>query len=297
VADIMPKMIAKSYPLLFVLPAFLLYTCFFIFPSVAGLAAAFTDWSIYYLLEPTFIGLQNFKDLFDNSSFLLAVRNTLQYTVITTVGIISIAYFLAIVLNNQVKFKNVYRTIIFSPVVINPLVIALIFSALYNPTNGVVNSFLRWIGLDGLAQNWLTNPDIALYSISTMGIWVGLGSTVVIFLAGLQSVSADYYESATIDGAGALQKFRYITLPLTTHALTVNTILVLIGGLNVFGEVYGLTNGGPNGATEVFGTFIFKNFSTGLFGYSAAAGLVFTVVVSACSFAILGLFKRLEVEY
>lgn len=290
-------MVSKNYPLFFVVPAFLLYTCFAIFPSVAGLGAAFTDWSIFYLLEPTFIGFQNFQDLFASADFTKAIRNTLLYTAVVTIGVIALGYFLAVVLNNQVKFKNAYRTIIFSPVVINPLVIALIFSALYNPTYGTINTFLRKIGLGSLAQNWLTDPSIALFSVTLMGIWVGLGSTIVIFLAGLQSVSADYYESATIDGAGGWQKFRYITLPLTMHALTVNTILVLIAGLNVFGEVYGLTNGGPNGATEVYGTFIFKNFSNGLYGYSAAAGMIFTVVVSIATFTLLGIFKRLEVEH
>ncbi|MDG0808427.1 carbohydrate ABC transporter permease [Cohnella rhizosphaerae] len=292
-----PKMILKNYPILFIVPAVVLYTVFSVVPSFVGLAAAFTDWSTFYLLKPTYVGLQNFKDLFESTGFLGAIRHTLVYTALHTVFVIALGYGLAIILNNQVKFKNAYRVIIFSPVVINPLVISLVFSALYNPTNGPINTFLRSVGLGSLAQNWLTEPKIALYSVIIMGVWVGLGSTVVIFLAGLQSVSADFYESATIDGAGGLKKFRYITLPLTMHALTINTLLVLISGLNVFGEVYGLTNGGPNGATEVFGTFIFANFSQGMYGYAAAAGLVFTVVVSISSFTLLGLFKKLEVEY
>lgn len=290
------KIISRNYPVLFVLPAFLMFTCFFVIPSIAGLGTAFTDWSIYYLLDPTFIGFQNFKDLFESSIFLTAIKNTLYYTVVTTIVTIVGGFALAIILNNQVKFTNMYRMIIFSPTVINPLVIALIFSSLYNPTHGLINSLLRNIGLGGLAQNWLTDPKIAMISICIMGIWMGIGSTLVIFLAGLQSVPLEYYESATIDGAGGFQKFRYITLPLTMHSLTVNTLLSLIGGLHVFGQVFGLTNGGPNGATQVFGTFIFKNFSDGLFGYSAAAGLIFTVVVSISCFTLLALFRRLEVE-
>lgn len=291
------KTILKYYPFYFVIPAIILYTTFFIVPSFVGLGAAFTDWSMYYLLKPTYIGLQNFRDLFHSPNFMGAIKHTLMYTALHTVFVIVFGYFFAIVLNNQVTFRNTYRTIIYAPAVINPIVIALVFSALYNPTHGPVNVFLRKIGLNALALNWLTEPKIAMYSVIMMGIWVSLGSTIVIFLAGLQSVPADYYESATIDGAGGFKKFRYITLPLTMHALTVNTLLVLIAGLNVFGEVYGLTNGGPNGATDVFATFIFSNFSQGLYGYAAAAGLIFTIVVSISSFTLLGLFKKLEVEY
>lgn len=288
------KLITKNYPFWFILPALFLYAFFFIIPSVVGLGTAFTDWSIFDLLHPVYIGLDNFKDLFDSSYFLKSVRNTLYYTVVTTFAIIAVGYFLAIVLNDQVKFKNAYRLIVFSPSVINPLVITLIFSAIYMPTNGPLNTILRSVGLDSWAQNWLTDPKIAMLSISFVGVWMGVGSTIVIFLAGLQSVSADYYESATIDGASGIQKFRYITLPLTLHTLTVNTLLSLIGGLNVFGQVYGLTDGGPNRATEVFGTFMYKFFAQGMFGYSAAAGLLFTVVVSVASFLLLAFFRRLE---
>lgn len=291
------KGLSRQYTVLFVMPAFLVFSLFFILPNLSGLVMAFTNWSSFFPLEPKFNGLQNFKDLFASPVFDIAVRNTLIFTVATTVFKITAGFALALILNNGVKLKNMYRTIIFSPFVFNPLVIAYVFSALYQPSFGPINTFLRFVGLDFMAQNWLTDTKYAMWAICAMDIWVSIGAIVVIFLTGLQSVPHEFYEAATVDGAGGIRKFRHITLPLTVYSLCINTILCLIGGAKVFGQVYGLTNGGPADATQVYGTFIFKSFSSGLFGYSAAAGLLFTVVISLVSFLTLSLFRRLEVDY
>lgn len=291
------KTVTRHYPVLFVIPGILLFSLFFVLPSLAGLITSFTDWSIYAIYNPAFNGITNFQELFRSANFRTAIMNTIYFTIVTTVVGVVVGYFLAILLNMPLKFKMAYRAIVFAPCVINPIVISLIFSALYHPTNGPINVFLRKIGFGFLAQNWLTDPKMAMMSICFMSIWMGVGIFMVIFLAGLQSVPQSYYEAATIDGAGSLHKFLYITLPLTTYSLAINTILSLIGGANVFAQVYGLTNGGPAGATEVYGTFIFKSFSEGLFGYSSAAGLIFTVVIGFVCFATLALFRRWEVEY
>lgn len=288
---------SRHYSAWFLLPAIVMFTLFFIVPNIAGLVMAFTNWSSYFPLSPSFNGTTNFKDLFETSIFIVAIKNTALFTVVTTVVKISIGYLLAIVLNNQIKCKNLYRAIIFSPYVVNPIITALVFSALYHPDYGPINVFLRKVGLGFLAQHWLTDIKIAMFSISAMDVWMGIGAIVVIFLAGLQSVPIEYYESATIDGAGSFRRFVHITLPLTMHALTINTVLCFIAGAKVFAQVYGLTNGGPADTTQVYGTFIFKSFSQGLFGYSAAAGLLFTVAITAVSFITLGFFRRLEVEY
>lgn len=291
------KGISKQYPVMFVLPAFILFSLFFILPNLSGFVMAFTDWSSYYPLSPSFNGWRNFQDLFASPVFAASVRNTIYFTVVTTVFKIVFGLLMAIILNNGVKFKNMYRTIIFAPFVFNSLVIAYVFSALYQPDYGPINTFLRFVGLDFLAQHWLTDVKYAMLAICVMDIWISIGAIVVIFLTGLQSVPQEFYEAATVDGAGRFGKFVHITLPLTIYSLSINTILCLIGGAKVFGQVYGLTNGGPADATQVYGTFIFKSFSSGLFGYSAAAGLLFTVVISIVSFLTLYLFRKLEVEY
>lgn len=287
----------KRYPILFLLPAMALFTLFFIVPNVAGLFMAFTDWSAFYPLSPSFNGLRNFEDLFASTVFGIAVRNTFIFTAITTLLKITLGFLLAIVLNNKLKLTGVYRTIIFSPVVMNPLVIAIVFSALYQPEHGLINTFLHTVGLDFMAQQWLIDKKVALLAVAFMEVWMGIGIIVVIFLAGLQTVPHEYYEAAEIDGAGGWSRFLHVTLPLTVHSLTINTILCLINGTKVFGQVYGLTNGGPADSTQVYGTFIFKSFSEGMFGYAAAAGLLFTVVLSTVSFLVLGFFRKMEVEH
>ncbi|MFD0715589.1 carbohydrate ABC transporter permease [Paenibacillus sp. GCM10027626] len=281
----------------FLLPAAMLFTLFFVLPNLAGLVMSFTDWSSYHPLQPLFNGLQNFIDLFQTSIFFTAVKNTILFMALTSVVKLVAGLLLAIVLNNQLRYKNIYRTIIFSPYVINPMVVAIVFSALYNPDYGPINIFLRSIGLGFLAQHWLTDLKFAMLSISAMDIWMGIGGVVVIFLAGLQAIPKDYVESAMIDGAGSVRRFLHITLPLMVYAIAICTILCVIGGAKVFAQVYGLTNGGPADATQVYGTFIFKFFSQGLFGFSAAAGLIFTIVISAVSFILLRFFRRLEADY
>ncbi len=289
--------ITKHYTPLFVMPAFILFSLFFIIPNIAGLFLGFTDWSQYYPLQPSFNGLNNFKDMVKSSIFITAVKNTFSFAISTTLIKVVLGLLLAIVLNNSVKLKELYRTIIFSPVVVNPLVIALVFSALYNPTYGPINIFLKSVGLGFLQRNWLTDPGVAMGSIAAMEVWMGIGIIVVIFLSGLQTVPKEYYESAKIDGANETQQLLYITIPLIFQSLTICSILSLLRGIGVFAQVYGLTNGGPADATQVYGTFMFKSFGQGLYGFSAAAGLVFTIFVSLISFLLLGFFKKMEVEY
>ena len=141
----------------FLLPAVTLFTLFFILPNLAGLLMSFTDWSSYYPLQPAFNGLQNFTDLFQTSIFFTAVKNTILFMVLTSVVKLVVGLLLAIVLNHQLRFKHVYRTIIFSPYVINPMVVAIVFSALYHPDKGPINAFLRSIGAGFLTIFVLSN--------------------------------------------------------------------------------------------------------------------------------------------
>jgi len=290
--------IYNPYSAYFVLPALVLFGVFFILPNIAGMVLGFTDWNSYFPLSPRFNGLTNFKDMFDSSIFSISVKNTVYFTLVTTVVKMVLGFFLALLLTKAIRYKNLYRTIIFAPVVINPLVVALIFSSIYNPTYGILNAFLKFVGLGFLTRDWLVVAGTAMNAICAMEIWMAIGITMVIFIAGIHSVPNEYYEAAKIDGASKFRQLVHITLPLTMYCITINTILCLIRGTSVFGQVYGLTNGGPADATQVYYTFIFKQFSqNGLYGYSAAAGLLFTVVISIVSFLLLWVFRKLEVEY
>jgi raffinose/stachyose/melibiose transport system permease protein len=168
---------------------------------------------------------------------------------------------------------------IFLPAVLPTLVVALIFRSILNPATGLLNTFLRGIGLDSAAKPWLVDPHIALYSVIGVDTWKGVGYIMVILLAGLQTIPREYYEAAQVDGANAWSRFRHITLPLLMPAIVVVTVLNVLYGLRVFDIVYALTNGGPGYATEVLSTEIFKAFSQGQYGLGTAVSSILFVFV------------------
>ena len=182
------------------------------------------------------------------------------------------------------------------PAILSMLITGLIFKSILNPSTGLLNTTLTNIGLESFTQQWLTNIKIAFFSIMSVDTWKGTGYIMTILMAGLQSIPESYYEAADIDGSGAWAKFRYITLPLLSPAITVATVLNLIYGLKVFDVVYALTNGGPGYATEVLYTAVFKEFSLGRYGVGTALSSVLVVFVVAVGFFVVKLLNREEVE-
>ena len=287
---------SKFYTRSFLLPALIFYIVFFIFPSLLSLILGFTDWSTYRITEVHFNGLDNFKMMLDEPIFATSIVNTFYFTFASVILTNVLGILIALVLNMKLRLQSLYRSVFFIPTTLSILVIAPIFSALYHPQFGPINQALRAIGLGFLAQEWLVDAKYAMNSIVVMAVWSSIGVTILLYLAGLQTVPKDYYEAADIDGCGFWQKLRHISLPLIMPSITVNIVLSFVGGLKVFGHVYALTNGGPNDATQVFGTLIFKNFGAGLLGYSSAVGLVFTVIVCLFTFILIATMRRLEIE-
>ena len=181
---------------------------------------------------------------------------------------------------------------IYLPVVLPMLAVALIFRSILNPATGLLNVLLCSIGLDFLALKWLVDPKIALFSVIGVDTWKGVGYIMVILLAGLQTIPKEYYEAAAVDGAGALAKFRHITWPLLTPALIVVTVLNVLYALRVFDIVYVLTNGGPGYATEVVYTAIFKAFGQGRYGLGTAMSSILFVVMSGTGYFVIRLMER-----
>lgn len=281
------------YPLYFALPALVLYVTFFIAPSVAGIAYSFTDWSSYSD-EVNFVGWDNFARIFSpQERYLAYIWNTLVFTALTTVLKTGFALALAMLLNEGVRrFVHFYRMMIYLPAVLPTLIVALIFRSILHPSNGLLNEFLRAIGLDPLAMRWLVDPAIALYSIIGVDTWKGVGYIMVILLAGLQTIPRDYYEAASIDGATAWQRFRHITIPLLMPAIVVISVLNILYGLRVFDIVYAMTNGGPGYATEVISTDIFKAFSMGYYGLGTAVSTVLFLVLLVAGYFVIRLLER-----
>ena len=241
-----------------------------------------------------FIGLDNFRTILSpDENYLSFIANTLVFTFWTIIIKTVFGLALALLLNSGVRrFVNGYRVLIYMPVILPTLVVALIFRSILNPATGLLNRFLESIGLGALAMSWLTDPDIAIHSVIGVDSWKGIGYIMVILLAGLQTIPKDYYEAASIDGAGAWAKFRFITLPLLMPALMIVTVLNVLYGLRIFDMVYALTNGGPGYATEVLSTEIFKSFSKGQFGLGTAISSILFLILVVAGYFVIRVMER-----
>lgn len=288
---------AGFYSGAFLIPSLAVYGVFFILPNLLNFFFAFTDWTSYNMNNIHLNGLDNFKMMVGEPILWRSILHTLYFTFATVILLNILGFLLALLMTQQLPLRNVYRAVFFIPTTLSVLVIAPVFSAIYNPANGPLNTFLRHIGLGVLAGGWITDEHLAMNSIVVMSVWASLGLTMMLYISGIQSVSRDCYESAVLDGCGFWKKTWYITLPMIMPAVTVNVVLSLVNGLKVFAPVYALTNGGPNDSTQVFGTLIFKNFGQGLLGYSAAISLVFTLIVSVFTFSLAAVMRKMEVEY
>lgn len=283
----------KIYPSYFVLIPIILYFIFFITPSFMGLALSFTDWNAVND-EIHFIGLSHFAEIFSNKRYLLVIGNTLIFAVTTTIFKNLIGLSMALALNKGFKTRNFLRTIFFFPVMLSPLILGLVFKSIFNPEFGVINEFLGAIGMEALQNDWLGNTKTALGAVIIVEVWRLVGQNMVIYIAGLQGISEDYLEAADIDGATGFQKLRYIILPQLIPSITINLILNLIAGLKVFDLVFVLTNGGPARTTEVLNTVIFKEYSSGRYGFSTALGFVMFVFTCIVAFSVLRAMTKEE---
>ncbi|MEU8134176.1 carbohydrate ABC transporter permease [Streptodolium elevatio] len=290
-----PRRNPTAPPWLFVVPALVVYAVVVLYPSIAGVFYAFTDWSGVGGFSYT--GLENFRTLLHDDMARESIRNTLLLTVAVVVVQNGIGLLLALGVNANIRTKSLLRVIFFAPAVVSPVMVAFLWKYIYNPDDGAgLNGVLGAVGLGGLRQDWLGDPSLALWSVAAMVIWQYAGYSMVIFLAGLQGVPAELHEAARIDGAGTWQRFRYVTWPLLAPALTINLMLSTIGGLKLFDQVYAATNGGPGTSSETLSTVLYKQaFVYGKFGYSTAVALVLAIFVAAVSLVQLRYLRAREV--
>lgn len=276
------RRLRNTPPWWFALPAMVLFAFVVLLPSARGVYYAFTDWDG---LDPnySFIGLENFAAMVRDADALQAIWHTLLIAVAITIIQNGFGLLLALGVNSAIKSRNVLRVFLFAPAVVTPIVTAYLWRNLLGP-DGAVNSLLGAVGLAGRQQDWLGNPDLALWSIIWVIVWQYGGYSMVIFLAGLQSVPKEIYEAADIDGAGPVRRFWSVVRPLLAPAFTINLMLSIIGGIKLFDQVYALTGGGPGHATDTLSTLIYKDaFTLGEFGYSIALAVVLTIIVAVAS--------------
>lgn len=283
----------KIYPSYFIFLSLVLYVVFYMVPSAMGLAYSFTDWNAMNS-EVHFIGLAHFRDIFTNERYLRVIYNTIIFALATTVLKNVLGLGMALALNKGFKTRNILRTLFFFPVMLSPLIIGLVFKSIFNPQTGVINMALGVMGLSGLQRDWLGDTGTALAAVVMVEVWRLVGQNMVIYIAGLQAISDDYLEAADIDGATYFQKLRYVMIPQLMPSITINLVLNLIAGLKVFDLVFVLTNGGPARATEALNTVIYKEYSSGRYGFSTALGLVMFVFTCIVAFSVLRVMTKEE---
>ncbi|MEU0558988.1 sugar ABC transporter permease [Dactylosporangium maewongense] len=260
----------------------LLFAFVVLLPSSRGVYYAFTDWDG---LSPdwSFVGLDNFTAMVDDPDAMQAVWHTLVIAVAITVIQNGVGLLLALGVNAMIKSRNVLRVFLFAPAVVTPIVTAYLWRNLLGP-DGAVNSLLAALGLGSWRQDWLGDPQLALWSVVAVIVWQFAGYSMVIFLAGLQSIPKEIFEAAAVDGTGPVRRFWSIIRPLLAPAITINLMLSIIGGIKLFDQVYALTGGGPGHATDTISTLIYKDaFTLGEFGYSIALAVVLTIIVAVAS--------------
>ncbi|WP_124052549.1 carbohydrate ABC transporter permease [Priestia endophytica] len=276
------------------LPALVIVCFFIVYPFLNGIRISFTNWNGFSQIY-SYIGFDQYKRmLFDPNTWLI-VKNTLLYGLGSTIlqNIIGLIY--ALLLNQSIRMKSIARTIIYLPVIISPLIMGYIWYFFFSYQGGALNDVLQVLGFDKI--NALGNPGVNTWLIVFVNTYQFVGIAMIIYLAGLQSISKDYYEAAQIDGATPFQQFKNITLPLLIPSVTINMVLNIIGGLKLFDVIISLTNGGPGNASQSMSTFMYSlYFDKQDAGYAATQGVLMAVIILILSLAALLYFRSKEVE-
>ena len=297
-----PKMRGKwSMIAMILLPLLTFYTIWLIYPMIHSFYRSFFEWNPLQQ-RSHFIGIKNYYEAFTKDYvFWTALRNSAYYTIVSVPLGMVIALLLAIMINSLPRYEALFRTVYFLPVVTSMVAVSIIWKWLYQPRFGFFNMVLGMLGSRlGISVpeiSWLGNPRLAMPSIIIMSVWKGLGYTIVLFLAGLEGIPRTYYEAAKIDGASRWHLFRYITLPLLQPTIVFILITGVIGGFQVFTQMYVMTSGGPVNATRTIVYLLYDAaFLEYRFGYASAISFILFAVILVLS-AIQLRLSRTTWEY
>jgi multiple sugar transport system permease protein len=265
-----------------VFPALLMTGLFFVVPIVAALLLSFTDFDLYALARwdhLRLIGFENYRHLLNDPLFFLALKNTFYFVAIGAPLSVSASLLTALLINQRrVRGQGFFRTVFFLPVVTTLVAVAVVWRYLYHPRLGLLNYVLSLLGIEPI--DWLGDPQWAMPSLIIMAVWKNFGFNMVIFIAGLKSIPRRLYEAAEVDGAGAFEQFRSITLPLLAPTFVFVGIVTLIGYFQLFAEPYVMTQGGPSGRTLSVALLMFEEgFRWWNLGYAAAISFVLFLII------------------
>jgi raffinose/stachyose/melibiose transport system permease protein len=288
--DLRPRAVLRTYPYWFYLPAALVFGVFFLVPTALSFYFSMTRWTLF---EATFIGFDNYVAFISDPMLMSGLRNTVIYAVMTSGLKVVIALPLAVLLTSNIWLKGLLRSMIFFPVLVSTIAVGITFSALMQPSMGLINVTLGFFGLP--QPDWLGNPGLALYSVALVDVWKGLGIATVIYMAGIVSIPQEYFEAASLEG-GAWVKFRHVIVPLARNATFTVILLSFIGGLRSFDLIWAMTRGGPGFASDVLTSVIYKEYQAGFYGLSTAGNVVLFVLVTAIVYPLMRYFNRMEAD-
>ena len=250
----------KSTPYLYMIPGLIMVLVFVYIPVITNIVYSFFSLSSYSS-SAKFVGISNYIRFFTKDTLPIMLKNNGLYCIISLVVQVGFGTLLALLLESKAtgRFRNVYRNIYYIPALISLTAVGILFTFIYQPDLGMLNSFLRAIGHGDMARSWLGDSKIAIYCIIAMSQWQFTGYITLLMVVAIQNVPNDYIEAASIDGAGPVKRALHIILPLAKEQLLVCSIITVIGAFKLFTEVYSTTGGGPGNSTQVLGVFLYQN--------------------------------------
>jgi multiple sugar transport system permease protein len=283
---------------LFILPNFLGVAVFILFPLALSFAMVFMDWNYLRGMDGIeWVGLDNIAKLVRDDYFWVSLRNNVVFTGVTVPAAMIFGLVVAVVLNSQVYFKNFLRVLFFLPYVSSIAAISVVWSVMYNPSQGPINQFLRGLGIENV-PGWLASKDRALTAIIIMVAWIYTGYTMLLYMAGLQGIPKDLYEAASIDGASRLRQFFSITIPRLKPTSFLIAVTLIISTFQVFAAVAVMTKGGPVNATMVLSYYMYvQAFQFHKVGYAATVSWALFLIIFAVTIAQWKIQKKWQDEF
>lgn len=281
----------KRYKIGLVVPTLIVYSVFIILPIGIAVWYSFTKYS--GIGKATFVGLENYMRLFKDKVFWVSLKNTMVIFVLAFVLLLTISFLIALLLNNKLKGTDFAKALIFSPAIIAPIIVGIIWVYILDPNVGIINNILDALHLDFLKQKWIGEETLSPYSIAFIYFWQQLGYLVTIFIAGLKMIPEEVLEAVKIDGASTVQKIRYVIIPMMRSTISTVAVLIITGVFKIFEIVQQTTGGGPNHLSETLVTYSYSTtFTSGNYGY----GMSLATVTFVLSLIITGIYSFLTRE-
>lgn len=273
------------YKIGFLVPTLLVYVVFIILPIFIAIGYSFTRYS--GIGKARFIGLDNYKRLFHDQLFWKSLQNTAIIFVLASVLLLVLSFLLALLLNNKLKFADTSKALVFSPAIIAPIIVGIIWVYILDPKIGVINNILRSIGAGSLSKQWIGGTVLSPYSMAIIYFWQQLGYLTTIFIAGLKMIPEEVLEAVKVDGANAVQRVFYVIIPMMRSSISTVIVLIITGIFKIFEIVQQTTGGGPNHMSETLVTYSYSmTFQSSEYGY----GMSIATVTFLISLGITGIY-------